>query len=119
MRKSVATREGGVDRNAANRGTARDGCESPPVRVAWIEIKIPVCLNPSTCVATREGGVDRNKNGSVIEFGYCVATREGGVDRNKKEGWHGRPLVVATREGGVDRNFVQGEQSMLRESRHP
>ena len=57
----VATREGGVDRNALG----FDGRGS------------------SIYVATREGGVDRNiKYVNMSFIGTIVATREGGVDRN-------------------------------------
>ena len=59
---SVATREGGVDRNALH---------------GWSDT--------STRVATREGGVDRNVIGRVELAEAGVATREGGVDRN--ESW--------------------------------
>ena len=56
----VATREGGVDRNAQR----HDGC----------------CVSG---VATREGGVDRNAFLlCTIPLQISVATREGGVDRN-------------------------------------
>ena len=62
MRLSVATREGGVDRN----GPITDSPKAP------------------TRVATREGGVDRNFAllNALIGVHRPVATREGGVDRN-------------------------------------
>ena len=57
---SVATREGGVDRNhlASHR------------------------QHSYLAVATREGGVDRNYLDEESAEAYGVATREGGVDRN-------------------------------------
>ena len=102
----VATREGGVDRNA------------PPHRQKR--------RHPT--VATREGGVDRNQSVYVIVSTLPVATREGGVDRNgnakmtsvilelsppARVAWietssgatRSLPPKVATREGGVDRNL--------------
>ena len=110
--KNVATREGGVDRNSRVRGRG----------------------NGASYVATREGGVDRNvrmvlnehfakespparvawietngKTGTVREFAD-VATREGGVDRNTSIDWSCDFWYVATREGGVDRNDIaEGE----------
>ena len=57
---TVATREGGVDRNAGWGGVMADAH-----------------------VATREGGVDRNQHRVTVPHpGLSVATREGGVDRN-------------------------------------
>ena len=57
---SVATREGGVDRNI----------------ISLLEIEVKP-------VATREGGVDRNAQYRPRAVNSsCVATREGGVDRN-------------------------------------
>ena len=79
----VATREGGVDRNFANR------------TVAGLMVM----------VATREGGVDRNHSPERKLLMQQVATREGGVDRNSPRSAQRRWMApVATREGGVDRN---------------
>ena len=101
----VATREGGVDRNANCSGNtagcflspparvawietsslaaaARQWVVSPPARVAWIETRRAEEASPLRRVATREGGVDRNEiTDSDLVF-LDVATREGGVDRN-------------------------------------
>ena len=79
---SVATREGGVDRNIRQQRTA----------IA------------SSRVATREGGVDRNVTSEYNYAFHLVATREGGVDRNTL--WDEQTVrrLVATHEGGVDRN---------------
>ena len=56
----VATREGGVDRNVLSAGLRPESGRSPPARVAWIET--PLCCRWTIIiyVATREGGVDRN-----------------------------------------------------------
>ena len=113
---SVATREGGVDRNTTT---------------------TPFCKCVSQ-VATREGGVDRNTAcDPARQYVRVVATREGGVDRNQFVGGHGadvRPSpparvagiemtgllakalwpTVATREGGVDRNVTRAEFDALR-----
>ena len=83
MRFVVATREGGVDRNAQRLPAEQPGQKSPPARVAWIEISStpPHCL--PRAVATREGGVDRNRwIAPTSTTARRVATREGGVDRN-------------------------------------
>ena len=58
---TVATREGGVDRNN----------------------KCVFERQPKIQVATREGGVDRNIPSIIMRLNRpLVATREGGVDRN-------------------------------------
>ena len=79
---SVATREGGVDRNCAVVATSSTTVLSPPARVAWIETPESVCRLFIVGVATREGGVDRNRNYQAGQPYLRVATREGGVDRN-------------------------------------
>ena len=56
----VATREGGVDRNAEDGSWTYFKTKSPPARVAWIETLTPESTNILLPVATREGGVDRN-----------------------------------------------------------
>ena len=56
----VATREGGVDRNALPAAPSLPLMPSPPARVAWIETLGWVCNHQRMSVATREGGVDRN-----------------------------------------------------------
>ena len=58
---TVATREGGVDRNIAARINASVLASSPPARVAWIETFTLTLTLLFPNVATREGGVDRNK----------------------------------------------------------
>ena len=68
---AVATREGGVDRNAL---LASSPCGLP--------------------VATLAGGVDRNITSSGTLDKKDVATREGGVDRN---GIFGAPQTFAER----------------------
>ena len=94
----VATREGGVDRNAKSSSHGWTTNRSPPARVAWIETFAPcACLQGWRAVATREGGVDRN-----IEVGR-------GAGKNG----------VATREGGVDRNTWTKEEIINKASRHP
>ena len=81
----VASREGGVDRNADR-----------------------VTGGGRTTVASREGGVDRNDGMADCKYHVgAVASREGGVDRN--EGGTSEAAIrqkVASREGGVDRNIV-------------
>ena len=57
---SVATREGGVDRNAFWLSMMSRVPVSPPARVAWIETILIIALLLAYAVATREGGVDRN-----------------------------------------------------------
>ena len=79
----VATREGGVDRNIQYAVNPRMTRASPPARVAWIETSVLGRLEMQTVVATREGGVDRNVQSAIREYKSSnVATREGGVDRN-------------------------------------
>ena len=78
----VATREGGVDRNIAPLALKVALPQSPPARVAWIEIRAPTRGRPFCFVATREGGVDRNMRSVMARVPASVATREGGVDRN-------------------------------------
>ena len=56
----VATREGGVDRNASWAAAFWRAHGSPPARVAWIETAIRAQGSCTSFVATREGGVDRN-----------------------------------------------------------
>ena len=57
---TVATREGGVDRNPMIARTVTPLKMSPPARVAWIEtLNYDPGFQPLH-VATREGGVDRN-----------------------------------------------------------
>ena len=56
----VATREGGVDRNRTCEGGKPPFNPSPPARVAWIETLCCQSLIRKRKVATREGGVDRN-----------------------------------------------------------
>ena len=102
----VATREGGVDRNADGTHNAQNLLQSPPARVAWIETFRRRCLlrcsalSPPARVAWIETGIY-----IIAQPRRCVATREGGVDRNFTERFN-LPVVlaVATREGGVDRN---------------
>ena len=57
---SVATREGGVDRNALDVVQFLLDGGSPPARVAWIETSLYRHFATCLVVATREGGVDRN-----------------------------------------------------------
>ena len=101
----VASREGGVDRNAmtvarrggsigrlprGGRGSQQGHVGNPPFDVV---------------VASREGGVDRNAEIYVWGAGSGgVASREGGVDRNSPQRDYDDGLPVASREGGVDRN---------------
>ena len=126
---TVATREGGVDRNIYCRFSSHKQQESPPARVAWIEMISGNVNRSKPVVATREGGVDRNVSiAHPVSVFSTVATREGGVDRNVFTGaacgvsvsspparvawieiWQGVGQagigqLVATREGGVDRN---------------
>ena len=80
---SVATREGGVDRNSLPSAARFRAGESPPARVAWIETLNTYLVKFILPVATREGGVDRNITPTLeAALPTCVATREGGVDRN-------------------------------------
>ena len=80
--KGVATREGGVDRNSAGLWCVLGDKASPPARVAWIETALPEPCQHRQEVATREGGVDRNTQATPVLPLPIVATREGGVDRN-------------------------------------
>ena len=57
---TVATREGGVDRNSTPCMLPEQRPASPPARVAWIETSIRRWRWRLRDVATREGGVDRN-----------------------------------------------------------
>ena len=58
---TVATREGGVDRNSTSKLLTPLQSTSPPARVAWIETFSRAFVGPILHhVATREGGVDRN-----------------------------------------------------------
>ena len=57
---SVATREGGVDRNPVFFYNKPAIFSSPPARVAWIETYPKRNFLPESDVATREGDVDRN-----------------------------------------------------------
>ena len=83
IRRLVATREGGVDRNSSDSDFRASVTGSPPARVAWIETPLSVIITSFLFVATREGGVDRNfPSLSVLHYLHKVATREGGVDRN-------------------------------------
>ena len=143
IRRLVATREGGVDRNSSDSDFRASVTGSPPARVAWIETPLSVIitsflLSPPArvawietlknrrqtkpkMVATREGGVDRNTTLLCISRFNCgVATREGGVDRNERQPkiQHDK-INVATREGGVDRNAVLNQQAAAIVSRHP
>ena len=84
--ETVATREGGVDRNTLACDRGRKDAKSPPARVAWIETTRSIPPLALWCVATREGGVDRNIEPMPLDRQPpIVATREGGVDRNHQK----------------------------------
>ena len=104
---TVASREGGVDRNSLldlcpdrHRGVAsREG------GVDRNGITCPKVTDPPV-VASREGGVDRNGiTCPKVTDPPVVASREGGVDRNSPQRDYDDGLPVASREGGVDRNM--------------
>lgn len=59
--------------------------QSPPTRVAWIEIVILSSVNFSSIVATREEVWIEISMSSIRSSGWAVATREGGVDWNKRQ----------------------------------
>ena len=63
---TVATREGGGDRNAFAVGFVVTSKPSPPARVAWIETPMQKLQIQKYPVATREGGVDRNTNANTV-----------------------------------------------------
>ena len=80
----VASREGGVDRNARGRvQTASRGGRLP--RGGRGSQQIREIVRPYGIVASREGGVDRNPRSSSSATSPKVASREGGVDRNRQE----------------------------------
>ena len=105
----VASREGGVDRNALWGRYFWPAHTSPPARGAWIATRglRQTCL--PRAVASREGGVDRNTLRLSGRSTPEVASREGGVDRNCCTPFVRGRRGVASREGGVDRNLVREE----------
>ena len=101
---SVASREGGVDRNCHHYGCTPPTAMSPPARGAWIATQRNLPPAPIPAVASREGGVDRNR---------IVTSRSASIGRRLPRGGRGSQLevvrepltgAVASREGGVDRN---------------
>ena len=103
-RTTVASREGGVDRNlSAPRLMAPWSCRLPR---GGRGSQPQVVDDPAAQadVASREGGVDRNLTASSSRFASGVASREGGVDRNIVDRVALVRQAVASREGGVDRN---------------
>ena len=80
---AVATREGGVDRNAMLKAVSTNRTGSPPARVAWIETSSDLhtltgnLLSPPARVAWIETYAS-----TFLLWVSFVATREGGVDRN-------------------------------------
>ena len=81
---SVATREGGVDRNTRD-GVNEDGkTASPPARVAWIETLQFLCriIYNIKSPPARVAWIETVVGPEVGRGGEAVATREGGVDRN-------------------------------------
>ena len=77
---SVATREGGVDRNLGVGVISQKGLASPPARVAWIETRPGQRHTRGGVVATREGGVDRN---------FINEVRPARAARRHPRGWRG------------------------------
>ena len=103
---SVASREGGVDRNSHGDLNRAAPALSPPARGAWIATWIARDASEIRWVASREGGVDRNLKVIREMGGIGVASREGGVDRNIEWAKGFGTGTVASREGGVDRNLT-------------
>ena len=124
----VASREGGVDRNASiTRIAARDQCrlprggrgsqltqggamfevrESPPARGAWIatlpSLEGPLCSSSPPA----RGAWIATRCAPKPQRWHPVASREGGVDRNMLADRVDTLGGVASREGGVDRNML-------------
>ena len=83
LKDGVATREGGVDRNVDVGLFLLFQVGSPPARVAWIET--PFCLNsPGPAAASPPARVAWIETFEKLfpDTPAGVATREGGVDRN-------------------------------------
>ena len=80
---SVATREGGVDRNLYEFVALLVGNGSPPARVAWIETSCLLCcsLNIFRSPPARVAWIETRVKDALARR-VKVATREGGVDRN-------------------------------------
>ena len=109
-----------MDRNALVAVFFISSRQSPPARVAWIEIERFRPDLHQELVATREGGVDRNYSLTNCQVITSVATREGGVDRNSPFlSARSSAESVATREGGVDRNALHHSPVNAGAGRHP
>ena len=80
----VATREGGVDRNAKITGGDVVSSVSPPARVAWIETLRPLTYSFHRAIKSPPARVAWIETLSLMPASvrFTVATREGGVDRN-------------------------------------
>ena len=118
---NVATREGGVDRNQNTVPSNLSFAKSPPARVAWIETpsrtESPAPTFPSP--PARVAWIETNKPAKRARL-RLVATREGGVDRNcprattKTGGASSPPARVAWIE-----TFLGIEKARLSRRRHP